>query len=159
MKKFSTYLLVMFAVVFWILRIVITFTSQIGKDFLGVVPINETFEIILLFAFLLCAILIVKRKMVGALLYLALYAIYFGGDLTEKFALLANGETLDLGQSVGMIFSLVGIILPLAVLIDLLLDRGRKEHPVDKKTDWFYKNEKFDRELDERADKNNYRTM
>ena len=54
---------------------------------------------------------------------------------------------------------MAGIILPLAVLIDLLLDRGRKEHPVDKKTDWFYKNEKFDRELDERADKNNYRTM
>ena len=28
-----------------------------------------------------------------------------------------------------------------------------------KKTDWFYKNEKFDREIDERADRNKYRLM
>ena len=64
-----------------------------------------------------------------------------------------------MGQSADLMLSIIGIIIPLAVLIDLLLDRGRKEHPVDKKTDWFYKNEKFDRELDERADKNNYRTL
>lgn len=159
MKKFSTYLLVMFGIMFWILRIIITVSSELGKDFMGIVPINTTFEIVLLFAFLLCAILIVKRKMTGALLYLTLYAIYFGGDLTEKFGLLANGEVLTMAQWTDVIFSMAGIILPLAVLIDLLLDRGRKEHPVDKKTDWFYKNEKFDRELDERADKNNYRTM
>ena len=42
---------------------------------------------------------------------------------------------------------------------DLLLDKNRKENPKDKKTDWFYKNEEFDRKLDDRADKNNYRTM
>ena len=38
-------------------------------------------------------------------------------------------------------------------------DKNRKAHPKDKKTDWFYKNEQYDRKLDERADKNNYRTM
>jgi len=43
------------------------------------------------------------------------------------------------------------------VLFDLLFDKNRKEHPVDKKTDWFYKNENFDRKLDERADKNHYK--
>ena len=47
----------------------------------------------------------------------------------------------------------------MAVLLDLLLDKNRKENPKDKKTDWFYKNEEFDRKLDDRADKNNYRTM
>ena len=159
MKKFSTYLLVMFMVLFWILRIIITVMAQLGKDFMGIIPINETFEIILLFAFLLCAVLVVKRKLLGALLYLTLHAIYFGGDITEKIGILSRGETLTMGQATDLMFSIVGIILPLAVLIDLLLDRGRKEHPVDKKTDWFYKNEKFDRELDERADKNNYRTL
>lgn len=159
MKKFSTYLLVMFMILFWILRIIITVMAQLGKDFIGVVPINETFEIILLFAFLICAILVVKRKIVGALLYLTLHAIYFGGDITEKIGILANGETLTMGQAGSLMFSIIGIILPLAVLIDLLLDRGRKEHPVDKKTDWFYKNEQFDRKLDDRADKNNYRTL
>lgn len=159
MKKFSTYLLVMFMALFWILRIIITVMAQLGKDFMGIIPINETFEIILLFAFLLCAILVVKRKLIGALLYLTLHAIYFGGDITEKIGILSRGETLTMGQATDLMFSIVGIILPLAVLIDLLLDRGRKEHPVDKKTDWFYKNEQFDRKLDDRADKNNYRTL
>ena len=55
--------------------------------------------------------------------------------------------------------SMVGIILPVAVMLDLIADKNRKAHPKDKKTDWFYTNQKFDRELDERADKNNYRTL
>ena len=159
MKKLSTYLLVMFMIIFWIIRIIITICAQMGKDFLGMVPMNETFEIVILFATLLCLILIVKRKLVGSLLYIVLHAIYFGGDITNKLNIIANNETLTLAQSTQLMFSILGIILPLAVLIDLLLDKNRKENPKDKKTDWFYQNEKFDRELDERADKNNYRTM
>lgn len=34
-----------------------------------------------------------------------------------------------------------------------------KKFSTYKKTDWFYKNEEFDRKLDDRADKNNYRTL
>lgn len=60
MKKFSTYLVVMFMIVFWILRIVITLSAEMGSNFLGITPINETFEIVILFATLVCAILIVK---------------------------------------------------------------------------------------------------
>ena len=159
MKKFSTYLLVMFMVIFWIVRIIVTLMSELGKDFMGMVPMNETFEIEILFATLLCLVLIVKRKLVGSLLYLVLHAIYFGGDITNKLSIIANNNPLTLGQSMQLIFSILGIILPLAVLIDLLLDKNRKENPKDKKTDWFYKNEQFDRKLDDRADKNNYRTM
>ncbi len=159
MKKFSTYLLVMFMVVFWIIRIIITLASELGKDFMGVTPINEGFEIAILFATLLCLILVVKRKMLGSLLYLTLHAIYFGGDVTEKLNIMAQNEPLTVAQSTDLIFSMIGIILPLAVLIDLLLDKNRKNNPKDKKTDWFYKNEDFDRKLDDRADKNNYRTM
>lgn len=159
MKKFSTYLLVMFMIVFWVIRIIITLASQLGKDFLGIVPINETFEIAILFATLLCLVLIVKRKLLGAIIYLTLHAIYFGGDITNKLSIMANNDVLTLTQSTEMMFSMLGIILPLAVLIDLLLDKNRKMNPKDKKTDWFYKNEEFDRKLDERADKNNYRTM
>ena len=159
MKKFSTYLLVMFMVVFWIIRIIITLASELGKDFMGVTPINEGFEIAILFATLLCLILVVKRKMLGSLLYLTLHAIYFGGDVTEKLNIMAQNKPLTVAQSTDLIFSMIGIILPLAVLIDLLLDKNRKNNPKDKKTDWFYKNEQFDRKLDDRADKNNYRTM
>lgn len=159
MKKFSTYLLVMFMIVFWIVRILVTLMSEVGKDFLGMTPMNEMFEIAILFATLLCLILVVKRKIVGSLLYLTLHAIYFGGDVTTKLAILANNDPLTLGETSQLFFSVLGLILPLAVLIDLLLDENRKENPKDKKTDWFYKNKDFDRELDERADKNNYRTM
>ena len=159
MKKFSTYVLVMFMILFWILRIIITIMAQLGQDFMGITPINMTFEVVLLFAFLICVILVVKRKVIGALLYLGLHAVYFGGDITAKIEQMINGETISMGQMGGLLFSIIGIILPLAVLVDLLLDRGRKEHPVDKKTDWFYKNEQFDRKLDDRADKNNYRTL
>ena len=42
---------------------------------------------------------------------------------------------------------------------DVNVNKDKKDNPKDKKTDWFYKNEQFDREKDERADKNNYRTM
>lgn len=159
MKKFSTYLLVMFMAIFSIIRIIVTIMAQLGKDFMGMVPMNEMFEIGILFATLVCMILIVKRKLTGAIIYLVLHAIYFGGDITNKLYILANNETLTLAQGTELMFSMLGIILPLAVLIDLLLDKNRKDNPKDKKTDWFYKNEKFDRKLDDRADKNNYRTM
>ena len=49
MKKFSTYLVVMFMIVFWILRIIITLSAEMGNNFLGITPINETFEIVILF--------------------------------------------------------------------------------------------------------------
>jgi hypothetical protein len=159
MKKFSTYLLVVFMMLFWVLRIIITLASQLGKSFMGIVPMNETFEIAILFLTLLCVVLIVKRKMIGSLLYLTIHAIYFGGDVTNKLNILARNETLTLAQSTEFMFSMIGIILPLAVLLDLLLDKNRKMNPKDEKTDWFYKNEQFDRKLDDRADKNNYRTL
>ncbi len=159
MKKFSTYLLVMFMIMFWILRIIITITAQFGKSFWGMVPINNTFEVVLLFAFLICLVLVVKRKLFGALLYLMLHAIYFGGDITSKVQIMSYGNNLTSTQNLELVISIVAIILPIAVLLDLLLDKNRKLNPKDKKTDWFYGNQEFDRKLDDRADKNNYRTM
>lgn len=58
---------------------------------------------------------------------------------------------------IDIFFAFIGIVLPILILFDLLLDRNRKEHPVDKQTDWFYKNKDYDRKLDERADKNQYK--
>ena len=43
--------------------------------------------------------------------------------------------------------------------LDMLLDKNRQLHPTDKKTDWFYRNKKYDMQKDEREDKNNYRTL
>ena len=94
-------------------------------------------------------------------MYLVAYGMYFGTNLVSTFENMANpGEGLvDITIYLNGFIALLGIALPIAVLLDLLLDKNRKAHPKDKKTDWFYKNEKFDRKLDERADKNNYRTL
>ena len=93
-------------------------------------------------------------------MYLLSYGIYFGTDILKNINTIIEME----GQLPATIFmnlfvSFIGLILPIAVLLDMLVDRNRKNNPKDKKTDWFYKNEKFDRQLDERADKNNYRTL
>ena len=141
MKNFSTWLLACFMVMFWAFRAIVTLMAELHQDFGGIVPLNKTLEIILLFVVLVCIVLVVKRKMVGALMYLLSYGIYFGTDILKN------------------INTIIEMELPIAVLLDMLVDRNRKNNPKDKKTDWFYKNEKFDRQLDERADKNNYRTL
>ncbi|MBR3163450.1 MAG: hypothetical protein IKF17_05075 [Clostridia bacterium] len=158
MKNFSTILLAMFVAMFWVFRMIVALTAQLGIDFAGVTPFDMNTEVILLFVVLLCLIFIVKRKMIGALIYLISYGLYFGTFLINNLTSIISGG-LGLENALNAFVSIIGIALPIAVLLDLLLDKNRKAHPVDKKTDWFYKNEQYDRQLDERADKNNYRTL
>ena len=159
MKNFSTWLLVCFMVMYWVFRIMVALMTQMHQNFI-VQPFNITIEIILLFVVLVCLVLIVKRKMVGALIYLVSYVMYFGSDVITKITtLIEDSSQLGLNDYTALIISLIGIVLPLTVILDLLADKNRKAHPTDKKTDWFYKNEQYDRKLDDRADKNNYRTL
>lgn len=163
MRNFSTWMLVMFMVMFWVFRIIIAFSYELGIDFGGIEPFNQTMEIILLFVVLLCMILIVKRKMIGALIYLLAYGMYFGTNLLTGISTIVTADAEvslpEMGLYLNTFISLIGIAIPVAILFDLLLDKNRKANPKDKKTDWFFKNEQFDRKLDDRADKNNYRTM
>ena len=70
MRNLSTGLLVMFMAMFWVFRIIVAFTYELGIDFGGITPLNTNLEIILLFVTLLCMVLVVKRKIIGALIYL-----------------------------------------------------------------------------------------
>ena len=159
MRNFSTWLLVCFMVMFWVFRIMVALMAQLHQDFF-ITPFDLTIEIILLFVVLLCLVLIVKRKMAGALIYLVAYGMYFGSDITTKLtALFEDASQLSVSDYTALMISLIGIIIPVAIVLDLLADKNRKAHPKDKKTDWFYKNEQYDRKLDDRADKNNYRTL
>ena len=157
MQKFSTWMILAMAVVFWILRIIATYCNVMGIDFI-IQPLNVNTEISLLFIALLSFILIAKRKWLGVIIYAVAYEGYFGVDLYNNISNISSG-ILDMNQYVGVLFSFAGMILPLCAIFDLALDKNRKAHPKDKKTDWFYKNEKFDRNMDERADKNNYRML
>jgi len=159
MKNFSTWLLVMFMVMFWLFRVVIALTTEFAVDMGGITALNIQMEVILLFVVLLCLILIVKRNIIGALIYLVSYGMYFGVDLFNNIKILMDNGTLSPVTALGAFISLIGIAIPIFVLLDLLLDKNRKAHPVDTKTDWFFKNEAYDRKLDDRADKNNYRTL
>ena len=158
MKKLSTWILVMFAVMFWGFRIIVTITHQLNIDFGGIVPINENLEIVLLFIVLFSLIFIVKRKLIGGLIYLLSYGLYFGTSLVTGITALINGET-NMMLALNTFISSIGIILPILIIGDLMLDKNRQDNPKDSKTDWFFANEKFDREKDDRDDSNNYRTM
>ena len=55
-----------------------------------------------------------------------------------------------------LIVNLLGIIVALLTFLDILINKNRRKFGADKKTDWFYKNDKYEREYDERADKKLY---
>ena len=156
MKNLTSYLFAIFMVMFWVFRIIVAFCYNLGVDFI-VKPMDFNFEIILLFLTFAAIILVIKRSMLGGLIYLVGYGLYFGTDLFNRITNIGQG--IDLTSYLNLVISFIGLALPLAVLFDMLLDKNRKDHPVDKKTDWFYKNKDFDRQYDERADKNNYRTL
>ena len=157
MKNFSTWMLVMVMVMFWVFRVIVAAMPEFGTTLGGIAPLNQNLEIILSFVVLVCIVLIVRRKLIGALIYLLAYGMYFGVDVINNIQTVLNGASME--TALNVFISIIGIILPIAVLADLLLDKGKKANPKDKKTDWFYNNEQFDRKLDERSDKNNYRTL
>ena len=154
MKNVSTWLLAMFMVMFAGFRVIVAITNQQGSPLAGLVVENITIEIALIFLTLLCLVLIVKRKMVGAIIYVVSYGWYYGFGMLYT---LVNGEIIGFNNALEILVSAIGVLLPLMVLIDTLADKSRKLNPIDKKTDWFYKNEQFDRKFDERADRNEYK--
>ena len=157
MKNFSSWLIAMFAFMFWGFRLVGTALYSIGIDFMFV-PSNMGMEIALLFITFICICFMVKRKLLAAIIYLLAHFMYYGPSFVTHFTQIIEG-TIDTTQVMGMMFEFFGLVLAIAALFDVLLDKNRKAHPTDKKTDWFYKGKEYDRQLDERADKNNYRTM
>ena len=161
MKKFSTYLLVMFMVIFWMFRAIVALCTQFSIDLLGIVAYNFNWEVIIAFLTLPCILLVIKRKMVGSLLYLMLYGVYFGEHLITNVTTLVQGQaTFNVSFGMNLFVDVIAIVLALFALLDVLVDKGRKANPSDGKTDWYFKNEKYDEELkarDEREDKNEYK--
>ena len=161
MVNFSTWLLTIFMVMFWLFRAIVALCTQFSIDLLGIVAYNFNTEVIISFATLVCIILVAKRKLIGSLFYLMLYGVYFGEHFITNIMILIQGQAIvDISFSMNLVVDLVGIILALFVLLDMLVDKGRKVNPIDRKTDWYFKNEKYDEELkarDKREDKNEYK--
>lgn len=157
MQKFSTWMILSLDVIFWILRVIAAYTYAMGMDFM-IQPIDMNMEITMIFVALLAFILIVKRKFLGSVIYMIGYFGYFGVALFNNLQQMMNvGGMID--DYINVLFSLIGVALPMFTFLDMLLDKNRQLHPTDKKTDWFYRNKKYDMQKDEREDKNNYRTL
>ena len=161
MANFSTWLLAIFMVMFWLFRAIVALCTQFSIEFMGIVAYNFNWEVIILFGTLLSILLVVKRKMLGSLLYLTLYGVYFGEHFITNIITLVQGQgTIDISFSMNLFVDIVAILLAFFVLLDMLVDKGRKANPIDRKTDWYFKNEKYDEELkkrDQREDKNEYK--
>lgn len=150
MKNLTSYLVVMFMIMFWVFRMIVAVCQNMGIEFITT-PMDLNFEIILLFLTLASFVLVIKRSILGGIIYLIGNGLYFG---TQIINILTGTGAINYAD---LAFAILGIALPIFALLDLILDKNRKAHPVDKQTDWFYKNKNFDRQLDERADKNQYK--
>ena len=160
MKNVASWLLVFFMGMFWMFRIAVTLSSQFGGDFGGFIVFDNTFEIVLLFLTLFCFILIMKRVIWGGIVYLIAYSLYFGGYLVNNlFPAISNGGEIDMMILQNSAVGVLGIIIALCIVIDIAVQRVTAKHFTDNKTDWYFDNDKYDRKMDERADKNQYRTL
>ena len=160
MKNVSSWLLVFFMGIFWMFRIVVTLSAQFGGDFGGFIVFDNTLEIALLFFTLVCIILILKRVIWGGILYLVANCLYFGGYIVQNlFPAMFSEGGIDMIVLQNSVVGALGIIIALCTVIDIAVQKIHTKHFSDNKTDWYFNNEKYDREMDERADKNQDRTL
>lgn len=154
MRSLASYLMTIFAYMFWVFRVIITLMLSLKID-VPMKVVNLNCEIIFLFVTLIILLIVTKRKAIGGVLYFALYGIYFGNEIYQSISL----NTLEAYYAIFM--GGIGILISFVNMVDLLANKNRANTSgkTVKKTDWFYKNEQFDRQMDERADKNNYRLM
>jgi len=150
-----SYLLTFMGVIFWGFRAIATLLFQLDRPFFAH-PVNVTYEIIVLFLTLPCLIGVVKRNIVFAAAYLGLYAAYFGQVLYDAI-IEAGASGLNIVNSSDMLITTIGIIIPLLTFLDILFNKNRALGKGAHKEDGFYANEKFDRNFDERADRNQYK--
>ena len=153
MKSVASWLLNIGAVLFWIFRVIILVCTTMGLN-LPIHSMNSAIEIPMLFITIICLVFVFKKNFFGGLFYLVIYAGFFGLDIFNTVT--SEGIAMDT-MIINVVISALGIIIALANFLDILLTTDRKSPAETKKTDWFYQNKQFDREFDERADRNNYR--
>lgn len=152
--ELMSYLFSMFAVFYWLFRIVVSLSPSLNLN-LPFVSANPTFEIVLLFVSLLGLVGIFKRKTFLTAINLAGFFAYYGYEIS-----LIIGDSIDELSALDMqyifIYSL-GILIALLNFLDVLLNKERKGSTKDEKIDWYYDEGRFEREGDDRSDKNRYR--
>lgn len=154
MKKMSSWLLTIFIIMFWVFRVIVAFTYSMAIDF-PIKPMDFNVEMVLLFVNFFAILLIVGRKLLGGIIYVISNIYYFG--LYALSFVSTTSPVMDINAVINIFIAGVALVLSIGISLDLALNQDRHEGKDDKNTHWFYKNEKFDRKLDERADKNQYK--
>lgn len=158
MKSLASWLLAFFMVIFWIFRVIVTLFDQTGGSFGGFIVFNDTIEIALLFVSIICFILILRRNIIGAIVYLVTYGLYFGQYIfATAIPTITESGSVDAITLENLLVAALGIIIALCEVLNIAFEKTKKNHYSDNKTDWFFDNKDYDRVLDDRADKNQYK--
>lgn len=156
MKSLFSYFITIMAVIYWGFRVVVSLMFAMGQEFICQ-PLDANLEIIILFLTIPSIIFIVRRNLIVATLYFGMYAAYFGTILFNSLTgMPAEAETWAFADAPSIMATALGVVIPLLLFLDVLIQKSRF-HPTDRNTDWYYENEKYDREYDERADRNQYK--
>jgi len=157
MRTMSHYLIIMLTVLLFIFRLIVAFTTALEIEF-AVTALNVNLEIGLLFVTIISIILMSRNKLSGAVILTVSSIAYYGADILEKFKIISQNN-VSVDTAMQLVISVICVIIPVFAFFIIAFAKEQEKRPVDKKTDFFYKNEAYDRKYDERADRNNYRTM
>ena len=146
-----SYMVNMFAIMFWLFRVYVALMVSSGSEIQFTTPGLEL-EITVIFITLISIFMIFKRNLIFASIYLGTYFAFF----TYGIALM-NGNISTNKQLLNAMVMIAGIIIALLNFLDVMFNKNRKGSTKDNKTDWFYATDKYEREYDERADRNQYK--
>ena len=156
MNKFSSWLLLIFSILFWAFRVILTVIVETKGSWEGFIVFDHSKEIALLFISVISFMFISRRALVGGIVYIITYGYYFGGYILNNLILATmNGEQIEGIVFQNTVVAIIAMILSVGTFVDLSLEKaGKKKY---SKTDWFFDDKNTDRKLDERADKNQYK--
>ena len=146
-----SYMVNMFAIMFWLFRVYVALMVSSGSEIQFTTPGLEL-EITVIFITLISIFMIFKRNLIFASIYLGTYFAFF----TYGIALM-NGNISTNKQLLNAMVMIAGIIIALLNFLDVMFNKNRKGSTKDNNTDWFYATYKYEREYDERADRNQYK--
>ena len=113
--SFFGFVLGLCAIVFWVIRVIVAFTASMEIEFF-LTPLDLRIEIILTFVTLICIILIFKRSIIGALLYMFSYWGYFGVYIYRIYTSTEEIVTVDY---LNVFVSTIGVILPFIIFMNI----------------------------------------
>jgi hypothetical protein len=136
---------------FWLFRVYVALMISGGSEIPFTTPGIEM-EIAVIFITLISIFMIFRRNLIFASIYLGTYFAFF----TYGIALM-NGNISTNTQLLNAMLMILGILIALLNFLDVMFNKNRKGSTKDNKTDWFYATDKYEREFDERADRNQYK--